>query len=161
MLAVLGWLCWAGLAGVYPHFKCQEGGEAAYILPGLRLQPILQTGRCRCGVRGLGAGLLGIVITTLYLQSTLPTHPHTSLRAPHQPSRGLALVKQQHSEQILEFGVRAESAGCWVLGDSGAGGHFICSSISPDLATSRTLLEDSQQTPGPCRSAGLGWAGTG
>ena len=45
------------------------------------------------------------------------------------------------------------------MGDSGAGGHFICSSISPDLATSRTLLEDSQQTPGPCRSAGLGWAG--
>ena len=43
------------------------------------------------------------------------------------------------------------------MGDSGAGSVFICSSISPDLATSRTLLEDSQQTPGPCRSAGLGW----
>ena len=47
------------------------------------------------------------------------------------------------------------------MGDSGAGGHFICSSISPDLATSRTLLEDSQQTPGPCRGAGLGLAGLG
>ena len=28
--AWLGWAVLAGLADVYPHFKCQEGGEAAY-----------------------------------------------------------------------------------------------------------------------------------
>ena len=52
-------LGWAGLADVYPHFKCQEGGEAAWAGEAAAHPPDRQVQVRREG------WVRGIVVTTL------------------------------------------------------------------------------------------------